>query len=56
MNAMGYKLTADMVATYIDYIINNNYEDFIQIGLVGTGSFDVNVKYYKIYNFQRKKV
>ena len=45
MNAMGYKLTADMVATYIDYIINTNYEDFIQIGLVGTGGFDVNVKY-----------
>lgn len=45
MNAMGYKLTADMVATYIDYIINEKYEDFLQVGLIGTGNFGENTKY-----------
>ena len=36
MNAMGYKWTADMVATYIDYIIRHNVDDFRLIGMVGT--------------------
>lgn len=36
MNVMGYKFTADMVGSYIDYIIRNNMEDFKQIGFVGT--------------------
>ncbi len=36
MNAAGYVLTARMVASYIDYIIRHNMEDFAQIGLVGT--------------------
>jgi hypothetical protein len=36
MNAAGYLLTAEMVMTYIDWIIRNNPEDFAQIGFVGT--------------------
>lgn len=36
MNACGYILTAKMVASYIDYIIRHNMEDFKQIGFVGT--------------------
>ena len=36
MNAMGYKYTADMVATYIDYIIRKHPQDFRRIALVGT--------------------
>ena len=36
MNAAGYRLTALMVESYIDYIIRNNPEDFAQIGFVGT--------------------
>lgn len=36
MSAMGYKFTADMISTYIDYIIRNNYEDFKQVAFIGT--------------------
>ncbi|MBR3715352.1 MAG: SGNH/GDSL hydrolase family protein [Clostridia bacterium] len=36
MNACGYYLTAKMVASYIDYIIRHNMDDFRQIGFVGT--------------------
>lgn len=36
LNAAGYRLTALMVESYIDYIIRNNPEDFKQIGFVGT--------------------
>lgn len=38
LNAMGYKYTADMFITYIDYIINHNIEDFKQIGFVLYGN------------------
>lgn len=34
MSASGYKYTADMVITYIDYIIRKNPKDFTQIGFV----------------------
>ena len=37
MSALGYKMTADMVITYVDYIIKHNIEDFCQIGFVGKG-------------------
>lgn len=37
MNACGYLLTAKMVASYIDYIIRSNFNDFITAGLIGTG-------------------
>lgn len=37
MNACGYLLTAKMVASYIDYIIRGNFNDFRTAGLIGTG-------------------
>lgn len=45
MNAAGYLLTAKMVASYIDYIIRHNPDDFRQIGFVGTDLY--NEKYTK---------
>ena len=35
MNAMGYLRTANVVSSYIDYIIRSNYEDFKQVGFIG---------------------
>ena len=35
LNPMGYILTAKMTASYIDYIIRHNMEDFRRIGLIG---------------------
>lgn len=40
LNASGYRLTALMVESYIDYIIRNNPDDFRQIGFVGTPFFN----------------
>lgn len=37
MNPLGYLFTANMVMSYIDYIIRHNAEDFSEIGLIGTG-------------------
>lgn len=36
MNAAGYILTAQMITSYIDYIIRHNFEDFSQVGFIGT--------------------
>lgn len=36
MNACGYRLTALMVESYIDYVIRHNPEDFVQVGFIGT--------------------
>lgn len=36
LNALGYKWLADTFITYIDWIINNNPEDFRNTGLIGT--------------------
>ncbi len=36
LNAAGYLLTAQMYATYIDWIIRHNLEDFTQVGLINT--------------------
>lgn len=36
MTPTGYVLTAKMVASYIDYIIRHNMEDFAQVGFIGT--------------------
>ncbi len=36
MNPMGYVLTAKMVASYIDYIIRHNVDDFKEVGFIGT--------------------
>ncbi len=40
LNAAGYRLTALLVESYIDYIIRNNISDFKQIGFVGTPFFN----------------
>lgn len=45
MNAAGYLVTAQMVASYIDYIIRHNMDDFRQIGFVGTDFHNVNYKW-----------
>lgn len=45
MNAAGYRLTALMVESYIDYIIRRNPEDFKQIGFVGTPVHNANAKW-----------
>ena len=36
LNPMGYLLTAKMVASYLDYIIRHNMNDFKQVGFIGT--------------------
>ena len=36
MNAAGYILTAQMITSYIDYIVRHNFEDFRQVGFIGT--------------------
>ena len=40
MNPAGYKFTAVIIASYIDYIIRNNFSAFKQVGFIGT-------QYYK---------
>ncbi len=40
LSAAGYRLTAWMVETYIDYIIRHHQEDFKQIGFVGTAYYN----------------
>lgn len=36
LNPMGYVFTAHMVASYIDFIIRHNTEDFKEVGFIGT--------------------
>ena len=45
LNPMGYRLTATMVESYIDYIIRHNPEDFKQVGFVGTPYYNCNEKW-----------
>lgn len=45
LNAAGYRLTALMTESYIDYIIRNNFEDFCQIGFVGTPFHNSNYRW-----------
>lgn len=45
LNAAGYRLTALMVESYIDYIIRHNTEDFKQIGFVGTPFYNEKFKW-----------
>lgn len=40
MNPAGYRLTAIMIASYIDYIIRSDFKSFSQVGFIGT-------EYYK---------
>ncbi len=37
MNPMGYILTAQLIDSYIDYIIRTNPTDFNNVGFIGTG-------------------
>ncbi len=39
-NPMGYYVYAQMVGSYIDYIIRHNMKDFAKVGLIGTGLLD----------------
>ena len=36
MNPMGYRFTADMVMSYIDYIVRHNTDKFKEVGFIGT--------------------
>ena len=36
MNPAGYRLTAVMIASYIDYIIRSDFNSFKQVGFIGT--------------------
>lgn len=45
LNAAGYRLTALVVESYIDYIIRHNTEEFKQIGFVGTPYHNANEKW-----------
>ncbi len=40
MDAVGYQLTAKMMASYIDYIIRHNLQDFKTIGFVNTDIYN----------------
>ena len=40
LNPMGYRNTAKLVESYIDWIIRHNMGDFRQIGLIGTEFYD----------------
>ncbi len=40
LSPAGYRLTALIVESYIDYIIRNNPKDFKQIGFMGTGYYN----------------
>lgn len=44
MNPAGYLLSGRMTESYIDYIIRHNYEDFSQIGFIGTDIVNVSCK------------
>ena len=37
LNPSGYILTAQMIDSYIDYIVRHNPKDFEAVGFIGTG-------------------
>lgn len=45
MSAAGYRLTAKMTESYIDYIIRHNMDDFAQIAFVGTEFYNCTKKW-----------
>ena len=45
LNTAGYLLTGKMVVSYIDYIIRHHFEDFAQIGFVGTDFHNCGAKW-----------
>ena len=44
MNAAGYVLSAQMITSYIDYIIRHNLEEFSLTGFIGTPYTNINYK------------
>ena len=36
LNPAGYALTAEMVMSYIDYLVRHHPRDFAQVGFIGT--------------------
>ena len=49
MSALGYLFTADMVITYVDFIINRHPEDFAQIGFIGKGVYNSLCKFVVLF-------
>ncbi len=45
LSAIGYKHSADVIATYIDWIIRNNIEDFKQVGFIGKEVYNCKEKW-----------
>lgn len=45
LNPVGYRFTAQVVMSYIDYIIRHNMEDFIQVPFIGMGIHNENAKW-----------
>lgn len=45
LSPAGYRLTALMTESYIDYIIRNNMEDFKQVGFIGTPYYNEKEKW-----------
>ena len=45
MNALGYMRSADVIATYIDWIVRNNPQDFKQVAFIGKGVHNVSEKW-----------
>lgn len=45
MSPAGYKFTADMISTYMDYIIEHNVDDFRQVGFIGKGVYNEKEKW-----------
>lgn len=43
MNAAGYKFSAYLIASYIDYIIKKDFKAFKQTGFIGKKEYDVNL-------------
>ncbi len=46
MSPCGYAFTAEMIISYIDYIIRHNMEDFKQVGFIGTPYRNMSVQSY----------
>ena len=45
LNPIGYRFTAQVVMSYIDYIIRHNMEDFIQVPFIGFGTHNATAKW-----------
>lgn len=45
LNPMGYILYANMIESYLDYIIRHNMDDFVQTAFVGTAFHNISAKW-----------